>query len=257
MATAPQSSRVVRRVVLGAAALALGASSLTGCQQIAEAFNSIQGEAPGTASTATPVPQPVSTMATMDFDSLFSYDGSVSLTTDVASDLEVVLDVWAADPKRTREWTPNNEKVFGFAINAYDRRVDDKAVLTQKRRVYISSISITLQTAQTSGMVQQPFQFAADPRTLVPPDTLRSDRGLLLNSYQGGLLVPETTIFMLPADTYGITLQFSFGIYVEGTANDDASFAQQTIYQYLPIAIYNDQGTLNIVSNEPTTAPQG
>ena len=246
MATAPQRSRVVRRVVLGAAALALGASSLTGCQQIAEAFNSIQGEAPGTASTAT-----------MDFDSLFSYDGSVSLTTDVASDLEVVLDVWAADPKRTREWTPNNEKVFGFAINAYDRRVDDKAVLTQKRRVYISSISITSQTAQTSGMVQQPFQFAADPRTLVPPDTLRSDRGLLLNSYQGGLLVPETTIFMLPADTYGITLQFSFGIYVEGTANDDASFAQQTIYQYLPIAIYNDQGTLNIVSNEPTSAPQG
>ena len=161
MATAPQSSRVVRRVVLGAAALALGASSLTGCQQIAEAFNSIQGGPPGAASTATPVPQPVSTTATMDFDSLFSYDGSVSLTTDVASDLEVVLDVWAADPKRTREWTPNNEKVFGFAINAYDRRVDDKAVLTQKRRVYISSISITSQTAQTSGMVQQPFQFAA------------------------------------------------------------------------------------------------
>ena len=111
----------------------------------------------------------------MDFDSLFSYDGSVSLTTDVASDLEVVLDVWAADPKRTREWTPNNEKVFGFAINAYDRRVDDKAVLTQKRRVYISSISITSQTAQTSGMVQQPFQFAErfDDRADRPPELLR------------------------------------------------------------------------------------
>lgn len=255
MATAAPSSRVVRRVVLGTAALAIGASSLTGCQQVFDAFNSIQGVNPAATATVTPVPQPMTTDVVMDFDSLFSYDGSVSLTTDVASDLQVVLDVWAADPKRTREWTPNNEKVFGFAINAYDLRVDDKAILTQKRRVYISSISITSQTAQTSGMTQQPFQFAADPRTLVPPDTLRSDRGLLLNSFQGGLLVPETTIFMLPADTYGITLQFSFGVYVEGTANDEASFAQQTIYQYLPIAIYNEQGTLNIVANQPTTAP--
>lgn len=255
MATTAQPQRVVRRVVLGVAALALGASSLTGCQQIADAFNSVQGINPGATSSATPVPQPMTTDVVMDFDSLFSYDGSVSLTTDVASDLQVVLDVWAADPKRTREWTPNNEKVFGFAINAHDMRVDEKAVLTQKRRVYISSISITSQTAQTSGMTQQPFQFAADPRTLVPPDTLRSERGLLLNTFQGGLLVPETTIFMLPADTYGVTLQFSFGVSVEGTANDDASFAQQTIYQYLPIAIYNDQGSLNIVTNQPTTAP--
>ena len=76
--------------------------------------------------------------------------------------------------------------------------------------------SITSQTAQTSGQVQNPFQFSSDPRTLVPTDTLRSDRGLLLNSYQGGLLVPETTINQLPADTYGITLEFAMTIAVEG-----------------------------------------
>lgn len=247
-------ARIVRRVAASAAGIALGASALTGCQQVNAAIEAFQGNAPGAnaAVTAPPAPSTTAAPASMDFDSLFSYDGSVSLSTDVASDLEVRLDVWAADPKRTREWTTQNEKVFGFAINVYDHRVDEKAVLTQKRRVYISSISITSQTAQSSGMVQQPFQFSADPRTLVPQDTLRSDRGLLLNSYQGGLLVPETSIFTLPADTYGITLQFAFAVSVEGTANDDASFAQQTVYEYLPIAIYNDSGTLNVTTTQPT-----
>ncbi|GAA1707300.1 hypothetical protein GCM10009808_26610 [Microbacterium sediminicola] len=243
----------LRRIAVGGAIIALGASTLTGCQQIIDAFNTIPGTTAASA-TATTDPQPASTDAVMDFDSLFSYDGSVTLVSDVATDLEVRLDVWAADPKRTREWTPDNEKVFGFAINVYDLRVDEKAVLTEKRRVYISSVAITSQTAQTSGMVSQPFQFSADPRTLVPTDTLRSDRGLLLNSYQGGLYVPEMSIFALPADTYGLTLQFAFTVYVEGTANDDTSFAQQTVYEYLPIAIYNSQGNLNI-SSTATTSP--
>ncbi|MGZ3051114.1 hypothetical protein AAER28_18250, partial [Pseudomonas aeruginosa] len=88
--------------------------------------------------------------------------------------------------------------------------------LAQKRRVYISSVSITSQTAQSSGQVSSPFQFSADPRTLVPSDTLRSDRGLLLNSFQGGLLVPSTSIRQLPNDTYGITLEFALNISVEG-----------------------------------------
>jgi len=131
---------------------------------------------------------------------------------------------------------------FGFAVNVYDHRVDEKAVLTQKRRVYLSLVSITSQLSQ-SGLVQNqlqsPFQFSADPRTLVPTDTLRSDRGLLLNSFQGGLLVPETTIHQLPADTYGITLQFALQVWVEGAADDDSSFSQQTVYQVLPIAIFS------------------
>ncbi len=257
MAAAVSRNRVIRRVAAGAAVLALGASALTGCQQVSAAIDAFQATAPGANGAATTPPMPTSSSApvSMDFDSRFSYDGSVSLSTDVAPDLEVRLDVWAADPKRTREWTTQNEKVIGYAINVYDHRVDEKAVLTQKRRVYISSISITSQTAQSSGMVQQPFQFSADPRTLVPQDTLRSDRGLLLNSYQGGLLVPQTTIFTLPADTYGITLQFAFAVSVEGTANDDASFAQQTVYEYLPIAIYNSSGTLNVTTSASTPRP--
>jgi len=174
----------------------------------------------------------------MDFASQFTYDGSVSLTTEVADGLEVTLDMWAVDSRRTQEWTTDREKTFGFAVNAYDQRTDEKAVLTQKRRVYISSISITSQTAQTSGQVQSPFQFSADPRTLVPADTNRSDRGLLLNSFQGGLHVPETTIHQMPNDTYGVTLEFAMNIWVEGGANDENSFSQQTVYQYVPIAIY-------------------
>jgi len=67
---------------------------------------------------------------------------------------------------------------------------------------------------------------------------LRSDRGLLLNSFQRALLVPQTTINQLPDDTYGVTLQFALTVSVEGTANDDNFFQQQTVYQVLPIAIY-------------------
>ena len=236
MPSASSASARVRATALTASA-ALLLTTLTGCSQIASAFNGLQQQD----AVAPPAPNPSSTVTAMPFDSRFTYDGSVSLTTDVADGLEVRLDVWAADPKRTQEWGPDNEKTFGFAVNVYDHRVDEKAVLTQKRRVYLSMVNITSQVSQSTVGAQQitsPFQFSADPRTLVPTDTLRSDRGLLLNSFQGGLLVPETTIHQLPPDTYGITLQFALQIWVEGTANTDASFSQQTVYQVLPIAIF-------------------
>ncbi|MGP3535831.1 fructose 1,6-bisphosphatase [Microbacterium sp. RD1] len=233
-------SRRVRAAAL-AAALILAGTSLTGCAQIVETFNTLSGN-PATdssnapAGASTPVPQPTESMA---FNSQFTYDGSVSLTTEVADDLELTLDVWAVESRRTQEWTADQPKVFGFAVNVTDHRVDEKAVLAEKRRVYLSNISITSQTAQTSGQVQSPFQFSADPRTLVPADTNRSDRGLLLNTFQGGLLVPETSIHQLPNDTYGITLEFSMNVSVEGSANSETSFGQQTVYQYVPIAIYD------------------
>jgi len=236
--TRPTSSLPTR--LLAGAALALAATlPLAGCSPLFEAFNGTQ------AGAVERVPEPAvpAEAAAAQFESQFTYDGSVSLTSDVADDLEVRLDVWAADPKRTREWMPMGEKTFGFAVNVYDHRVDDKAVLTQKRRVYISQISITSQTAQSGGQMSTPFQFAADPRTLVPTDTLRSERGLLLNSFQGGLHVPETTIQQLPPDTFGVTLQFQLSIWVEGAADDDTSFAQQTVYQQLPIAIFPQADT--------------
>lgn len=213
----------VRRATATLAAVALAGSLLAGCAS------------PPAAGAAMPTPTPTPT-ASIAFDSVFTYDGSQTLTSEVADQLEVRLELWADEPKRTQEWTPDNPKSFGFAVNVYDHRVDEKAVLEQKRRVYISAISITSQTAQTSGQVSQPFQFAADPRTLVPTDTLRSDQGLLLNSYQGGLLVPSTTIAQLPADTYGLTLQFAMTVTVEGAAAGGA-FTQQTVYQTVPIAI--------------------
>ena len=238
----PSSSSATRRILAVGAAFGL-AVSLAGCAQLAEVFNGLQQQ-PGVVEEPVAVASPTP-LATEDvpFDSMFTYDGSVALSTDVADQLELRLEVWAANPKRTNEWDSTTPKTFGFAVNVYDNYVDEKAVLTQKRRVYISSISITSQTAQTSGQVQNPFQFSSDPRTLVPTDTLRSDRGLLLNSYQGGLLVPETTINQLPADTYGITLEFAMTIAVEGVADDDTSFSQQTVYQYLPIAISSDATT--------------
>lgn len=236
MRVSSRRSTPVRVLTAGALVLAL-TGSVTGCAQVVDAFNRFQA---GNQVSPTITPTPESQIA---FDSLFTYDGSVSLSTEIAEQLEVRLDVWAADPKRTQEWTPSAEKSFGFAVNVHDHRVDEKAVLAQKRRVYISSVSITSQTAQTSGQVQQPFQFSADPRTLVPADTIRSDRGLLLNSFQGGLLVPSLTIHQLPPDTYGITLEFALTVWIEGFANDDSSFSQQVVYQYLPIAIASESSS--------------
>jgi hypothetical protein len=236
-----RSSRRSLRAVALVATLALGGGlSLTGCSQIIDTFNALQGTSAGSDGsqpTSVVTPQPQSTAA-MPFDSQFTYDGSVSLTSAIADDLDVTLDMWAVDSRRTQEWTTDAPKTFGFAVNVRDNRVDEKAVLAEKRRVYISNITITSQTAQTSGQVQSPFQFSADPRTLVPADTNRSDKGLLLNSFQGGLLVPETSIHQLPNDTYGITLEFSMNVWVEGAPNSDSSFGQQTVYQYVPIAIY-------------------
>lgn len=227
MSTRPLSRRIAAVLVLAV----VGVSTLSGCSEIVNAFNDLQHD---DAAVATPTP---SASASLVFNSQFTYDGSVSLTSDLAEGLVLHLDVWADDPKRTQEWTPSADKSFGFAVNVYDDRADDKAVLTEKRRVYISAVQITGQTAQTSGQSQVAYQFSADPRTLVPSDTLRSDYGLLLNHFQGGLLVSSQTIQQLPADTYGITLTFALTVYVEGTANTDSSFQQQVVYQYLPIAI--------------------
>jgi hypothetical protein len=236
--------RTVRALALAAVVALGGPITLTGCAQVVDAFNAIQAQTSGNGqSVVVSTPAPQSTSSAMPFDSRFTYDGSVSLSSEVADGLELRLDVWAVDPKRTMEWSATNEKQFGFALNVYDHRVDEKAVLTEKRRVYVSSVSITSQTAQTGGQVSSPFQFSADPRTLVPSDTLRSDRGLLLNSFQGGLLVPTTSIRQLPNDTYGITLEFALNIAVEGAANSDTSFSQQTVYQYLPIAIFESDGS--------------
>jgi len=240
--TTTSRSRALRALAI-TTTLALGSIALPGCSQVIDAFNAFQAQQSGNQPVvvATPAPQTAST--SKPFDSQFTYDGSVSLSSEVADGLEVRLDIWAVDPKRTMEWSAANEKQFGFAVNVFDHRVDEKAVLAQKRRVYLSSVSITSQTAQTGGQVSNPFQFSSDPRTLVPSDTLRSDRGLLLNSFQGGLLVPSTSIRQLPNDTYGITLEFLLNVAVEGTANTDSSFSQQTVYQYLPIAIFADDGT--------------
>ncbi|WZH37503.1 MAG: fructose 1,6-bisphosphatase [Microbacterium enclense] len=253
--TTPSRPRAVRAIAL-AAALVLSPIALSGCTQVIDAFNAFQGQKSGDQSVVVATPAPQVASSSMPFDSQFTYDGSVTLSSEVADGLEVRLDVWAVNPKRTMEWTPTNEKQFGFAVNVFDHRVDEKAVLSQKRRVYLSSVSITSQTAQTGGQVSNPFQFSADPRTLVPSDTLRSDRGLLLNSFQGGLLVPTTSIRQLPNDTYGITLEFALNVAVEGTANTDSSFSQQTVYQYLPVAIFTGDGQ-STASQTTTTDSTG
>ncbi|GGH39790.1 hypothetical protein GCM10010921_11290 [Microbacterium album] len=183
-----------------------------------------------------PAPTPAPTDAGT-FVSALSSDGSVSLSTDIADQLELRLDVWIVEPKRAAEWTAEIPKAFGYAVNVYDHLVDEKAVLADKRRAYLSSVAINSRTSQGSGQVASPLQFSADPRALVPRDTLRSERGLLLNSYQGGFLVPQTRLGELPADTYGVTLEFALTVEVEDSVGEGSAFGQQTVYEYVPIAI--------------------
>jgi len=166
------TARRARTLVRGAAALlalstVVGAS---GCAQIVDGFNDVQRTQD--VAPVKPAQDANTPPEDLAFESQFTRDGSVSLASDVTEDLEVRLDVWAYDPKRTMEWTPTGEKSFGFAVNVYDHRVDGKAVLTDKRRVYLSQVSITSQTSQASNQSSSPFQFSADPRTLVPTDTL-------------------------------------------------------------------------------------
>ncbi|MTE24526.1 fructose 1,6-bisphosphatase [Microbacterium sp. ZXX196] len=169
------------------------------------------------------------------FASDFTTDGSVLLTSDVADALEVRLEAWAVDSKRTSEWTPAAANTFGLAVNVADYRAEERAVLADKRRVYLADIAIA-STLAPSGAAG-PLAFQADPRTLVPADTTRSDRGLLLNSYQGGLLLPETALGAVPADTTGVTLEVTLTLAIEGAA-DGGDFQTVTLDQEIPIAIF-------------------
>ncbi|MDN3312197.1 fructose 1,6-bisphosphatase [Microbacterium oryzae] len=228
---------MLTRTIRATAATAILAASLlatAGCSQIAAMAQPIVERTPDAASSASAAGTDAAA-----FESILTQDGSVSLTADVADDLQVTIDVWAESPKRTQEWTTTGDKTFGYAINVADYRVAEKATLDQKRRVYLSQLSVTstLSPAQTPG----PVNFTTDPRTLVPSDAMSTDRGLLLNSFQGGLLVPESTISQLPDGTTGITLDFALTLSAEGSPNSDGSFSEQTIHQTLPIAIFAAQ----------------
>lgn len=108
--------RRARGAARGAAALIAltTVAGLTGCAQVVDAFNDLQGT-----QEVTPVtPAQDASTDEIVFESQFTRDGSVSLSSDVTDDLEVRLDVWVYDPKRTMEWTPTGEKSFGFAITS-------------------------------------------------------------------------------------------------------------------------------------------
>ena len=101
--------RSVRAVALAAVVALGGPITLSGCTQVVDAFNALQAQTSGGGQSvvvATPAPQ--STASAMPFDSRFTYDGSVSLSSEVADGLELRLDVWAVDPTRTMEWTSTN-----------------------------------------------------------------------------------------------------------------------------------------------------
>ncbi|MFN8087149.1 MAG: hypothetical protein U0Q04_09410 [Microbacterium sp.] len=151
------------------ASAALLLTSLTGCSQLASAFNGLQ---PGCRRDALA-------------ERVVDRDGDAVRLAIHLRRLGVADDRrrrqprgasgrLGSRPKRTQEWGPDNEKTFGFAVNVYDHRVDEKAVLTQKRRVYLSMVNITSQVSRST-VGAQPDHLAVPvlgrPLPLVPTDT--------------------------------------------------------------------------------------
>lgn len=72
---------------------------------------------------------------------------------------------------------------------------------------------------------------------------------------EDSLLSLQIKIRQLPNDTYGITLEFALNIAVEGAANSETSFTQQTVYQYLPIAIFESDASAS--AGQPASSGAG
>lgn len=147
-------------------ALAVGAAlttvvALSGCSTIMPLFglqpapsnpNSTQGASDPASSTVD---------QSLQFASVFTDMGSVHPTVDIADDLELKLDVWTE--QKTHDWYYDADKRFSFVIGVYDDRVPAEAPFDQKRRVYMSNITVTAKTTSASGTVETPYVLNTDP----------------------------------------------------------------------------------------------
>jgi hypothetical protein len=189
----------------------------------------------------------------LQFASVFTDMGSVHPTVDVAEQLELKLDVWTE--QKTHDWTPMADKRFSFVIGVYDNRVPADATFDQKRRVYMSNLTVTAKTSTTSGLVELPYTLNTDPlKVTLDPEALRSEQGLglLITSPKGGFQLESQQIGVLADDTEGLMLDFAMQVSFE-TSPLSNTYTTQVVHQYVPVAIFSEEESK--ASTEVTPTP--
>ncbi|MFB2582032.1 hypothetical protein ACEXQD_12345 [Herbiconiux sp. P15] len=189
----------------------------------------------------------------LQFASVFTDMGSVHPTVDIAEQLELTLDVWTE--QKTHDWTPMADKRFSFVIGVYDNSVPAEAPFDQKRRVYMSNLTVTAKTTTTSGLVEVPFTLNTDPlKVTLDPEALRSEQGLglLITSPKGGFQLESQQIGVLAEDTEGLMLDFAMQVSYE-TSPLANTYTTQVIHQYVPVAIFSEAESK--ASTEVTPTP--
>jgi hypothetical protein len=228
------STRITLRALSAGAAVAT-VVALSGCSTILPLFG-IQSTPPAheTASSSSQAAD-----AALQFASVFTDMGSVHPAVDLADQLQLRLDVWTE--QKTHDWTPDADKRFSFVIGVYDDRVPAEAPFDQKRRVYMSNISVTAQTSAASGAVEAPYVLNTDPlKVTLDPEALRSEQGLglLITSPKGGFQLESQQIGVLAADTEGLMLDFAMQVSFE-TSPLSNTYTTQIVHQYVPVAIFS------------------
>jgi hypothetical protein len=243
---------------LTAVAIVATAVALSGCSTVMPFFGLQSSPAPkGSTSTTTEVK---ADDAGLRFASVFTDMGSVHPTVDIADQLQLQLEVWTE--QKTHDWSPLADKRFSFVIGVYDNRVPAEASFDQKRRVYMSNISVTATTSTASGTVETPYALNTDPlKVTLDPEALRSEQGLglLITSPKGGFQLESQQIGVLADDTEGLMLDFAMQVSFE-TSPLSNTYTTQIVHQYVPVAIFSEAAAAASTPTPtvtPTPIPEG
>ncbi|MGA1837085.1 hypothetical protein VD659_09150 [Herbiconiux sp. 11R-BC] len=248
----PSKRLAVRALSAGAALVTVVA--LSGCSTIMPLFGLQPTAAPAGSSSTNP-PAAAASDSTLQFASVFTDMGSVHPTVDIADQLQLKLDVWTE--QKTHDWTPLADKRFSFVIGVYDNRVPAEASFDQKRRVYMSNISVTAKTSTVSGAVETPYKLNTDPlKVTLDPEAMRSEQGLglLITSPKGGFQLESQQIGVLADDTQGLMLDFAMQVSFE-TSPLSNTYTTQIVHQYIPVAIFSEAAAAASPTPTPTKTP--
>ncbi|MCS5733288.1 hypothetical protein [Herbiconiux daphne] len=247
------SKRLVLRS-LSATAVVATAVALSGCSTIMPLFG-IQPTPAGRPSTTTTEADAAAADQALQFASVFTDMGSVHPTVDITDQLQLKLDVWTE--QKTHDWTPMADKRFSFVIGVYDNRVPAEASFDQKRRVFMSNLTVTAKTTTTSGTVETPYLLNTDPlKVTLDPEAIRSEQGLglLITSPKGGFQLESQQIGVLADDTEGVMLDFAMQISFE-TSPLSNTYTTQVVHQYVPVAIFSEIAASATPTPTPTLTP--
>lgn len=248
--------RTAIRIASALAASALTLTTLAAC----DGFTPPGWVAETPASTATGSATPTATCSTFGFESVFSQYGSVHYTLILAPGLTLYTDMWTE--QLTHDWTATSDKQLNYVINVVDTHANEDDPFSDKRKVYMSELSVTANTVQKSGATTAAYKLDDDPRDItLDPEALQSKKyGLLITSPKGGFQYEKTEIGQVPDDTYGLNMDFALTMSTQ-TAKGSKKYTTDTYTFTLPIAIFdasNHDDSTSCATNatlEPSYAP--